>query len=453
MRSPDIEIHRDGPTPERESSKPLISVIMATYNAESVIKRAIDSVKAQSYDKWELIIINDASADKTAEVIASETVGISDKVKSVTRKENGGPGASRKDGCDVAEGEVIAILDGDDALHTEALERCVEAYSKNPGIGIVFTDHYQCDSNMNIVRTARWGGEIKPDSPAEKGRNITHLATFKKSVYEMTSGYSDKYRRATDRVVYYELLRYSRAVRIAQPLYFYRRVATPTQMKEGERNDKDLKSKAMARDKGVSIIIPHKDRLENLLIAVESISGTEDHEIIIVDGSDFPIEIEGTRNIHTKETFSRSKYLNMGARAAKYNRLFFTDADIIFPEGFISRIIEKTAYNAPYFPIVRNESGRYFKYHSEDGWRMAGYGMLGIMSRDFWHIGGYDEEFTEWGGEDNAIYWKTGRAGMKKTRDKSGLIHIGHPPATEDPDIHIRKNRILFDVQRKFLMR
>lgn len=91
---------------------PLISVILPTYNRAYPILRAIESVKAQTYPYWELVIIDDGSTDETAEVL--ERVTKLDTRIRTYRQRNLGPARARNHGVARAQGEIIAFIDSDD---------------------------------------------------------------------------------------------------------------------------------------------------------------------------------------------------------------------------------------------------------------------------------------------------------------------------------------------------
>lgn len=99
--------------------KPVISIIVPVYNAEKYLRESLDSAIAQSFKNWELIIINDGSAD-TSEEICNEYCAKDPRIKYVYQK-NSGVSVARNTGIDVAEGEWIAFLDADDLLHADYL--------------------------------------------------------------------------------------------------------------------------------------------------------------------------------------------------------------------------------------------------------------------------------------------------------------------------------------------
>lgn len=98
----------------------LISIIMAAYNAEKTIAQAIESVLAQTYQNWELFVINDCSTDGTASVAESYQ---DSRIRLLHNEKNSGVSLTRARGAEAANGEWIAILDSDDAWTVDKLER------------------------------------------------------------------------------------------------------------------------------------------------------------------------------------------------------------------------------------------------------------------------------------------------------------------------------------------
>ena len=87
----------------------LISVIMAAYNAEKTIGQAIDSVLEQTYPNLELLVVDDSSKDRTAELVARIAAKDS-RVRLISNEKNSGVSYTRKHGLDGANGAWIAIL-------------------------------------------------------------------------------------------------------------------------------------------------------------------------------------------------------------------------------------------------------------------------------------------------------------------------------------------------------
>lgn len=92
----------------------LISIIMAAYNTEKTIEQAINSVLSQTYTNFELLVVNDCSTDRTAELVKSIAAKDS-RVRLISNVKNSGVSYTRKHGLEEAKGSWIAILDSDDA--------------------------------------------------------------------------------------------------------------------------------------------------------------------------------------------------------------------------------------------------------------------------------------------------------------------------------------------------
>jgi len=115
----------------------LISVIIPVYKVEKYLRRCIDSVLNQTFDNFEVILIDDGSPDGCG-AICDHYARLDRRVR-VIHKPNEGVSAARNDGIDLAKGRYIAFLDSDDWVHTEYLERLLDIALKT-GADIVICD-------------------------------------------------------------------------------------------------------------------------------------------------------------------------------------------------------------------------------------------------------------------------------------------------------------------------
>lgn len=105
----------------------LVSVIMPSYNSEAYIKATIDSVIKQTYENWELIVIDDCSSDSTLEIV-KEYARIDSRIRFIELTENkGAPAAPRNIGIEKANGRWVALLDADDIWHPKKLTLQISA--------------------------------------------------------------------------------------------------------------------------------------------------------------------------------------------------------------------------------------------------------------------------------------------------------------------------------------
>lgn len=104
------------------SNHPTVSVVIPTYNHARFLKEAIESVRAQSFTDWEVIVINNNSEDNTVEVVEAMA---DPRVRLIDFRNNGIIAASRNKGIELSEGKYIAFLDSDDKWYPNKLQRCV----------------------------------------------------------------------------------------------------------------------------------------------------------------------------------------------------------------------------------------------------------------------------------------------------------------------------------------
>lgn len=115
----------------------LVSVIMPSYNTEQFIRQSIESVLAQTYENWELIIVDDCSTDQTDAVVAQFT---DPRIRYLKNDRNSGAAISRNRALREAKGRWIAFLDSDDLWHPQKLEKQL-AFMQEKGYSFTYTDY------------------------------------------------------------------------------------------------------------------------------------------------------------------------------------------------------------------------------------------------------------------------------------------------------------------------
>lgn len=138
-----------------EDKKILVSVIITAYNVEKYIKKAIDSVLYQTYKNIELIVVDDCSTDSTLNVIKGlQNSKTSIPINLVQHIGNQGAGISRRDGIKAASGDYVMLLDADDWLKEDYIEKLVQRQQETDadivsgGIAYFFEedDHYKIET-------------------------------------------------------------------------------------------------------------------------------------------------------------------------------------------------------------------------------------------------------------------------------------------------------------------
>jgi len=123
----------------------LVSIIMPSYNTGKYIKESINSVLDQTYNKWELIIVDDCSVDDTDSVI--EEFLLDEGIIYLKNEKNSGAAISRNKALREAKGKWVAFLDSDDIWHKEKLEKQINFMLKN-NYAFSFTDYKICLNNV-----------------------------------------------------------------------------------------------------------------------------------------------------------------------------------------------------------------------------------------------------------------------------------------------------------------
>ena len=151
----------------------MISIIIPVYNTEKYIFETINSVINQSYQDWELIIIDDGSTDNSAEII--QKLCKQDNRIQYYHQENSGVSVARNNGLEKSKGKYIALLDADDLWEMENLSQKIEVLEKHQDVSWVFSNMYNADQDGNIICEAPkgtdkdilnsillWEGEVIP---------------------------------------------------------------------------------------------------------------------------------------------------------------------------------------------------------------------------------------------------------------------------------------------------
>lgn len=201
---------------------PHFSILIANYNNGGYLESCLQSIFAQTYGNWEVVIVDDGSTDTSDNVYKKYSVY--DQIKIFKNHQNKGCGYTKRKCIEHARGEICGFLDADDALASDALEIMARQHLDHPDHSIVYSTHYICNNRLIPEKIASYVGQIPPGersltliTPA-----ISHFATFKMSKYKLTEGISEAFLKAVDKDLYYKLEEVGLVLYIDKPLYFYR---------------------------------------------------------------------------------------------------------------------------------------------------------------------------------------------------------------------------------------
>ena len=353
---------------------PLISVVVPMYNTSiKYLKELVDSVLAQTYGKFELVLVNASDIDHPE--VAEFCSTLTDKrINNVRIAKNRGIAENTNHGLSEAKGDYIALLDHDDVISPNALYEIVKVINRT-GAQMLYSDEIVLSGNLSELREYHYKPDFSPDTL--RGCNyITHFLVFEQKLLEKSGGGENKiYDGAQD----YDLIlrlteNANRVAHIPKVLYHWRSHAGSTAS--------DISAKPYALDAGenaiaaqlkrlnitgkvnqidnapgayrvsydiigehkISVLIPSKDHIDDLERCLDSLynyAGYDNFEVIIIENNSVQKEtFEFYENKLTSYAncklfiyegeFNFSAINNFGAKYARGNHLLLLNNDVEF---------------------------------------------------------------------------------------------------------------------------
>ena len=174
------------------SKEPLVSVIIPAYNAERFIAKTLDSVLTQTYRNIEVIVVDDGSSDRTAEIVGA--IARQDKRVMLVQQPNSGVAAARNLGIQKAQGEFIAPIDADDIWYSENLEKQVECLLQaEPSVGLAYSWSVDIDENDRLtgeVRASHIEGQVYLTLVLHDFIGNASCSLIRRACFEKIGGYN-----------------------------------------------------------------------------------------------------------------------------------------------------------------------------------------------------------------------------------------------------------------------
>lgn len=152
--------------------RPFFTVVMPAYGVEKYLKKAVDSIRSQTFGDWELIIVEDGSPDRTGE-LADRLAGKDSRIRVVHHEKNKGLSEARNTGIRQARGKYIWFMDPDDSVEESLLQEVQGALEENPACLTVFghvEEYYEKDGSFSYAhpvkprrRLCRNQGEVRKE--------------------------------------------------------------------------------------------------------------------------------------------------------------------------------------------------------------------------------------------------------------------------------------------------
>lgn len=200
-------------------NKPTVSVILPTYNRAHLIDRAIRSVLNQTYQDFELIVVDDCSTDNTKEVVKSFK---DERITYIKHEKNKGAAAARNTGIKAAKGEYIAFQDSDDDWFPEKLKKQMKVFEMAQSeVGIVYTGFWRIEGNKKTYipsyRVSQKEGNIHKQ--LLKGNFVTtQSVVIRKKYFEKLGMFDENLPRLQDWELFIRVSKYYKFKCIDEPL-------------------------------------------------------------------------------------------------------------------------------------------------------------------------------------------------------------------------------------------
>lgn len=197
-------------------SNPLVSITMPVYNGMPLIKASIESIKKQTYDNWECIIIDDGSNDGTSEYLDT----LNDERFVVFHQPNGGRPVARQKALELAKGKYIAMLDAEDLYHPEKIEKQVRIMEERPEVAIVTTAMCSFGTNTDKLYVR---GALQDEEVIFNGRNHpTHAPSLMRAEVAKKCSYNPVLKLGEDQDFLEKYLDIGdKYIRLADVFYYY----------------------------------------------------------------------------------------------------------------------------------------------------------------------------------------------------------------------------------------
>ncbi len=173
---------------ESLSNPPVISVLVPVYNPpEQWLRRCIESVRGQLYDRWELCLVDDASTDPAVPAVLMEFAATDPRIRIIRREQNGHISAASNTGLEAVSGTYVALLDHDDELARHALYLAAVEIDRHPDAVVIYSDEDKIDDHGR-----RFAPYFKPDWNPDllRAQNyVSHLGIYRTDVMRAAGGF------------------------------------------------------------------------------------------------------------------------------------------------------------------------------------------------------------------------------------------------------------------------
>lgn len=221
------------------------SIVIPAYNCEKFLRKTLDSIFFQTFQDFEILIIDDGSTDGTKQIAESYS---DERIRYFYQENHGGPSKGRNVGIDNARGDYIFIFDSDDIMRSSKLEFSIKAMEQHPNVDMIFTRFSLVDENDEVVRhdylheyvtlseligTNKANGEIYTFEIQELLKAVvktnfvgTSSVVLRRAALALSDRFDEGLKNADDRLFWIQFLSSHRGAMLNEILHDYRIVTS-----------------------------------------------------------------------------------------------------------------------------------------------------------------------------------------------------------------------------------
>ena len=222
---------------------PLVSIIIPIYNYGVQFEKTLQSVFSSTYKNVEVIIVDDGSNDDYVK-LKLESIKNHPNIK-IIYQENQGPSSARNNGVKNSEGSLILPLDGDDTIHPDYIQSCVNILKNNKTISPVYCDTQHIGQIQGVEQRPEWSMERLHQGPF-----IVNCSMFHREVFESCGGYDVSLKGWEDYDLWIRMgLKGYSGKRIPKPLFtYFHHESDGTVSTEANNNQQELYNKIISKN-------------------------------------------------------------------------------------------------------------------------------------------------------------------------------------------------------------
>lgn len=217
------------------------SVLVANYNNGKFFRDCYQSIVSQSYDNWEVIILDDKSTDNSLQIIR-ELIGDDSRFRIYENAENAGVGVIKSKLIELATGDICGFVDPDDAILPTAIEKSVGIFSKHKKTVLTYSRFMKCDKDLHPLAPFQSAKQVVNNNPYFFNCPIVinHFVCFRRDVYFQTEKINPELRISEDQDLYLKMYEKGNVKFISDTNYLYRTHAGGISQNDNKKKSYEL---------------------------------------------------------------------------------------------------------------------------------------------------------------------------------------------------------------------